>query len=136
MIFKIFLPASRLIIAKYIPELRLIPSLFFPSQINVYDPGVIAYQKGLTMFKAIELAGGFKKNSLKRKSYVKRANGSIEKINSLFGSRTKKLFPGDSIFVPLNEDPQEFDLTIFLSQLTSTLANVAAIIVIADNANN
>ncbi len=103
---------------------------------NVYDPGVIAYQKGLTMFKAIELAGGFKKNSLKRKSYVKRANGSIEKINSLFGSRTKKLFPGDSIFVPLNEDPQEFDLTIFLSQLTSTLANVAAIIVIADNANN
>ncbi len=102
---------------------------------NVYDPGVIAYKKGLTMYQAIELSGGFKKNSLKRSSYVKRANGSIEKINYLFGGRGKKLFPGDTVFVPLNEKPDEFNLTLFLSQVTSTLANIAAIIVIADSTN-
>jgi len=103
---------------------------------NVYDPGVIAYQKGLTMMQAIERAGGFKKDSLKRKSYVKRANGSIERVNYIFAGRAKKLSPGDTIFVPANEKPNEFNLTLFLSQLTSTLANIAAIIVIADNANN
>ena len=48
---------------------------------NVYNPGLVAHQAGrsMNMVKAVELAGGFKPNSLRNKSYVVRANGEIRK---------------------------------------------------------
>lgn len=100
---------------------------------NVYSPGFIAHnQKSMTMYKAIELAGGYKPYSMKNRAYVIRSNGEIEKAN-LFRGRTKRVFPGDSIFVPLDPNPDQFDLTTFLADLSTTLANIAAILVIADN---
>ena len=58
---------------------------------NVYSPGLIAHsgKPAMTMSNAIELAGGHKPNSLKKRSYVIRANGEIEKAN-LFRGRTKE----------------------------------------------
>ena len=44
--------------------------------------------------------------------------------------------PGDTIFVPLDPDPQDFDITTFIADFASTLANIAAILVIADNQND
>ena len=44
--------------------------------------------------------------------------------------------PGDTIFVPVDPDPQDFDITAFISDLASTLANIAAILIIADNQND
>ena len=101
---------------------------------NVYNPGFIAHQSGndMTMSRAIELAGGYKPNSLKKRAYVVRANGEIDKAN-IFRGRTKRVFPGDSIFVPVNPDQEKFDITTFIADLSSTLANIAAIIVIANN---
>ena len=101
---------------------------------NVYNPGLIAHQsgKGLTLSNAVELAGGYKPYSLKRSTYVTRANGEIEKVN-LFRGRAKRVFPGDAIFVPADPSPDEFDITSFIANLSSTLANIAAILVIADN---
>ena len=101
---------------------------------NVYNPGFIAHQtgRGMTLSNAIELAGGYKPYSLKRSTYVTRANGEIEKVN-LFRGRAKRVFPGDAIFVPVNPNPDEFDITSFIADLSSTLANIAAILVIADN---
>lgn len=101
---------------------------------NVYNPGFIAHQTGraMTLSNAIELAGGYKPNSLKRSTYVIRANGEIEKVN-LFRGRAKRVFPGDAIFVPVDPNPDEFDITSFIADLSSTLANIAAILVIADN---
>lgn len=103
---------------------------------NVYNPGFIAHQSGqvMTMTKAIELAGGYKPYSLKKRAYVVRANGEIEQGN-IFRGKTKRVFPGDSIFVPVNPDPDEFDITSFIADLSSILANIAAIIVIV-NSNN
>ena len=48
---------------------------------NVYNPGLIAHQidNNMTMSKAIELAGGYKPNSMKKRAYITRANGEIEK---------------------------------------------------------
>ena len=86
----------------------------------------------MTMSNAIELAGGYKPNSLKKRSYVIRANGEIEKAN-LFRGRTKRVFPGDSVFVPVDPNPDDFEITQFISDLSSTLANIAAILVIIDN---
>ena len=103
---------------------------------NVYSPGLIAHsgKRNMSMANAIELAGGYKPFSLKKNSYVIRANGQIEKAN-IFRGRTKRIFPGDAIFVPVNPEPDEFDITTFLADLSTTLANIAAILVIADNNN-
>lgn len=101
---------------------------------NVYNPGFIAHQSGngMTMSRAIELAGGYKPNSLIKRAYVVRANGEIDKAK-IFRGRTKRVFPGDSIFVPENPEPDKFDITTFIADLSSTLANIAAILVIVDN---
>jgi len=103
---------------------------------NVYSPGLIAHQtgRGMSFSNAIELAGGYKPYSLKSRSYVIRANGEIERVN-IFRGRAKRVFPGDSIFVPVDPNPDEFDITSFIADLSSTLANIAAILLIADNNN-
>jgi len=99
---------------------------------NVYNPGLVAYKKGMTMSTAIIQAGGYKPHSMKKRAYVKRANGQIDKAN-LFRGRTKRLLPGDTVFVPENPEPSNFDLTTFIADLSSTLANIAAILLIVDN---
>tara|TARA_Y100001935_G_C17308154_1_gene513824 strand:+ start:2170 stop:4050 length:1881 start_codon:yes stop_codon:yes gene_type:complete len=99
---------------------------------NVYSPGLVAHEgRNMTMAYAIELAGGYKPNSLKKNSYVIRSNGQIEKAD-FFRGRAKRVFPGDSIFVPLDPDPQDFDISMFIAELSSTLANLAAILILID----
>ena len=101
---------------------------------NVYNPGLISHNsdRGMTISRAIELAGGYKPFSIKKNTFVTRANGEIEQVN-LFRGRAKRVFPGDSIFVPLDPNPDEFNITTFIADLSSTLANIAAILVIANN---
>ena len=100
---------------------------------NVYSPGFIAHSgDAMSMSKAIELAGGYKPYSLKKRAYVIRANGEIERANILRG-RAKRVFPGDSVFVPVDPNPEEFDITTFVSDLSTTLANIAAIFILIDN---
>ena len=51
----------------------------------------------------------------------------------LFVGRTKRLNPGDTVVVPVDPDPDEIDITTFISDLSTTLANIAAILLIVDN---
>ena len=103
---------------------------------NVYNPGFISIDKRfISMSDAIELAGGFKPYSLKKRSYVIRANGEIEKVN-IFRGRGKRVYPGDSVFVPLNPNPQDFDISLFIAELSATLANLAAILILIDNTSD
>ena len=99
---------------------------------NVYNPGLIAFKKGLTMHDAIILAGGYKPYSIKRSAYVKKANGTIVKSN-IFRGRAKRLSAGDSVFVPSDPNPSDFDLSTFIADFSTTLANIAAILIIVDN---
>lgn len=104
---------------------------------NVYNPGLVSYQKGLSVRGYIELAGGMKKDTLRRKIHIKRANGAIEKYNIAFaGMIGNRIYPGDTIVVPLNESPSDFNFTSFIADLSSTLANLAAILIIVDNNKN
>tara|TARA_Y100001980_G_C14550764_1_gene333534 strand:+ start:784 stop:2730 length:1947 start_codon:yes stop_codon:yes gene_type:complete len=99
---------------------------------NIYSPGFVAYGNNrMTMSKAIELAGGYKPYSLKKQAYVVRSNGEIEKAG-LFRGRMKSVFPGDFVFVPVEDNPSDFDITTFFADISSTLANIAAILVIID----
>ena len=102
---------------------------------NVYNPGLVVYNSPATVKRYISLAGGLKPDSLRRKIYVTRANGKIRKA-TVFNSFTLRLKPGDTVFVPLNPDPMEFDPTTFLADLTSTLANIAALLIIVDSSND
>ncbi len=100
---------------------------------NVYNPGLISISKNaISMSKAIELAGGYKPYSLKKRSYVLRSNGKIDKAN-IFRGKTKRVYAGDTVFVPANPDPSDLDITTFIADLASTLANIAAILILVDN---
>jgi len=98
---------------------------------NVYNPGLVAYDRGITMSQAIIQAGGYKPYSMKKRAYVKRANGEIEKAN-FFRGRVKRLSPGDKVVVPVDPNPSDFEITTFLADLSTTLANIAAILLIVD----
>ncbi|MDC0654208.1 SLBB domain-containing protein [Candidatus Marinimicrobia bacterium] len=100
---------------------------------NVYNPGLITYEKGAHLPRYIELAGGHKPNTINRKIYIKRANGNIEQNNRITLGFRKNVYPGDTIIVPVNPDPKDFDITAFISDLSTTLANIAAILLIVDN---
>ncbi|MEL1226606.1 MAG: SLBB domain-containing protein [Candidatus Neomarinimicrobiota bacterium] len=99
---------------------------------NVYNPGLVVYDKGMSLSNAIELAGGFMPFSLKNKVYIRSASGKITKPKFLNG-RFKLLNPGDTVVVPQDPNPENFDITTFISDLSSTLANIAAIIVIVNS---
>ena len=102
---------------------------------NVYNPGLITYSKGKTVNKYINLAGGAKPNTLSTKIYVQRANGRIKKVTFFQGIGTI-VRPGDTIVVPVDPEPSEFDITAFIADLATTLANIAAILVVIDNQND
>ena len=100
---------------------------------NVYNPGLVSIEgRYISMTNAIELAGGYKPYSMKNRSYVIRANGEIEKVN-IFRGRAKRIYAGDTVFVPINPNPQDFDISLFIAELSSTLANLAAILILVDN---
>ena len=99
---------------------------------NVYNPGLITYTGRQSIKKYIEMSGGLRKNSIMNDIYVERANGKIKRI-SRFNRIYTTAKPGDTIVVPIDENPSEFDITAFIADLAATLANVAAILIIVDN---
>ena len=99
---------------------------------NVYSPGLVTYSGKKSLRKYISLAGGFRENSLKRQLYVQHANGRVQTV-SLFNGFGIRISAGDRIVVPVNLDPQDFDVTAFIADLATVLANIAAIIFIVDN---
>ena len=66
--------------------------------------------------------------------YGLRANGEIEKSKLLQG-RFLRVYPGDTIIVPVDPDPNPFDITTFIADISTTLANIAAILVVIENNN-
>jgi protein involved in polysaccharide export with SLBB domain len=101
---------------------------------NVYSPGLVAYQQGLSVNNYIKLAGGHQENSLKNRIYLQRANGEIENVAR--GGRFKKPEAGDTIVVPVEKDPQDFDTASFVADILSVLTNLVAILAIVDNNSN
>ena len=98
---------------------------------NVYKPGLLAYESNLTMSKAINLAGGYKPDSLKRKAYVRKANGAMDRSN-IFRGRVKRLDPGDTVIVPLDTNPRRFNPGALTADVLSVLTNLVAILAIVD----
>lgn len=99
---------------------------------NVYVPGFINIGKSSTSFsKAIELAGGYQKNSSKRNSYIVRKNGEIDKVGFFPGM--KRVYNGDTLFIPKDEPKKDFDVTSFSADIVTVLTNIVAILVLTKN---
>ncbi|MDG2288066.1 MAG: SLBB domain-containing protein, partial [Candidatus Marinimicrobia bacterium] len=100
---------------------------------NVYSPGLISFSSGKRWPEYIDLAGGYKPDTLKRNIYIKRANGAIERTSRIYIAG-KKIYAGYTITVPLNPTPPaDFDTAAFTADILSVLANIAAILLVVDN---
>jgi protein involved in polysaccharide export with SLBB domain len=112
-----------------------------PNAINVLgevlNPIAFEYNKGITVKSAIDNSGGFQDYADKRKVYVIKANGIIEKANRNIFTRNVKLEPGDTIVVPrkiITNNPG-IEALLPVTKILSDLAFSAAAIESLSNSN-
>jgi protein involved in polysaccharide export with SLBB domain len=112
-----------------------------PNTINVLgevlNPIAFEYNKRITLRSAIDNSGGYQDYADKRKVYVIKANGLIEKANRNIFTRNVKLEPGDTIVVPrkiITNNPG-IEALLPVTQVLSDLAFSAAAIESLSNSN-
>ena len=119
-------------------------SIFVPRNSNtinvlgeVLNPIAFEYNKRINVRSAIDNAGGYQDYADKRKVYVIKANGLIEKANRNIFTSNVKLEPGDTIVVPrkiiINNPSIEALLPV--TKILSDLAFSAAAIESLSNSN-
>jgi protein involved in polysaccharide export with SLBB domain len=96
---------------------------------EVLSPNSIIYDKGKGFKAYISEAGGFSDKSLKRRSYIAYANGSVKstKKSLLFFNNYPKVQPGAEIFVPKKEEKRKLSAGELVG-ITSGLASLAVIL--------
>ncbi|MDA9212548.1 SLBB domain-containing protein [Gammaproteobacteria bacterium] len=119
-------------------------SIFVPRNPNVINvlgevlnPIAFEYNKRITIKSAIENSGGYQDYADKRKVYVIKANGLIERANRNIFTKNIKLEPGDTIVVPrkmITNNPG-IDALIPMTQILSDLAFSAAALETLSNSN-
>ena len=112
-------------------------SLFVPRNPNtinvlgeVLNPTAFEYSNRITIKSAIDRAGGYQDYADKRKVYVIKANGLIEKGNRNIFTMNVRLEPGDTIIVPrkiITKSPV-MEALLPVTQILSDLAFSAAAI--------
>ena len=117
-------------------------SIFIPKNPNainvlgeVLNPIAFEYSKKLNIRSAINQAGGYQQYADKRRVYVIKANGIVEKANRNIFVRNIDLEPGDTIVVPrkiITNNPG-IEALIPITQILSDLAFSAAAL---DNLSN
>jgi len=96
---------------------------------EVLSPNAIIYDKGKGFKRYISEAGGFSDRSLKRRSYIVYANGSVKSTSKtlLFFNNYPKVQPGAEIFVPKKDDKRKLTAGELVG-ITSGLASLAVIL--------
>jgi protein involved in polysaccharide export with SLBB domain len=105
-----------------------------PNAISVFgevlNPIAMEYKKNLSLNSAINNAGGYKQYADKRRVYVIKANGIVEKASRNIFVRDVKLEPGDTIVIPRKIITQNPGIQALapITQILSDLAFSAAAI--------
>lgn len=96
---------------------------------EVLSPNAIIYDKSKSFKRYISEAGGFSDRSLKRRSYIAYANGSVKstKKTLLFFNNYPRVQPGAEIFVPTKEEKRRLSAGELVG-ITSGLASLAVIL--------
>ena len=95
---------------------------------EVLNPTAMEYKKNLSLNSAINNAGGYQQYADKRRVYVIKANGIVQKASRNIFVRNVKLDPGDTIIVPrkiITQSPG-IQALIPITQILSDLAFSAA----------
>ena len=96
---------------------------------EVLSPNSIIYEKGKGFKRYVSEAGGFSERSLKRRSYVVYANGSVKGTRKtlFFFHNYPKVQPGAEIFVPKEAEKAKLTLGEVVG-ISTGLASIAAVI--------
>ncbi|SDM87654.1 protein involved in polysaccharide export, contains SLBB domain of the beta-grasp fold [Daejeonella rubra] len=95
---------------------------------EVLSPVTIVYEKGRNFKNYISQSGGFSDKSLKRKSYIIYANGSVKSTRKIiFFNNYPRVEPGSEIFVPMKAEKRPISATEIVG-ISSGLASLAIII--------
>ena len=112
-------------------------SIFIPKNPNVINvlgevlnPVSFEYDNKITVRSAIQYSGGYQDYADKRKVYVIKANGLVEKANRNIFVKDLKLSPGDTIIVPrkIITDNPGIEALLPVTKILSDLAFSAAAI--------
>lgn len=96
---------------------------------EVLSPVTIIYEQGRGFKNYISQSGGFSDRSLKRRSYILYANGSVKSTRKiLFFNDYPRVSPGAEIFVPKMPDKRKISVTEALG-ISTGLASLAAIVI-------
>ena len=99
---------------------------------QVYSPGSLYLGKrNITVNMAIKLSGGLTSSSQKNKIFVRKADGSSYKTSGALKRFLSRLESGDTVIVPKKEN--DFDITSFLTDFSSTLANILTILLVVES---
>ena len=105
-----------------------------PNAISVFgevlNPIAMEYKKNLSLNSAINNAGGYKQYADKRRVYVIKANGIVQKASRNIFVRNVKIEPGDTIVIPRKIITQNPGIQALapITQILSDLAFSAAAI--------
>ncbi|MCG6191380.1 SLBB domain-containing protein [Maribellus maritimus] len=94
---------------------------------SVQNPFSLTYEKGITFKTYIERSGGFDANALRRKAYIKYANGSTASKKGFIFRRYPKVLPGSEIIVPERPEKENNNTSQWLA-VASTFSSIAVAI--------
>jgi protein involved in polysaccharide export with SLBB domain len=89
---------------------------------EVNNPGFYQYLKGARYNDYVNLAGGYTKNAIKYGSYVSHPDGSATKIGLI--KRAPEVYDGSIVRILAKESTEPFNLTKYVSNLTSIYADL------------
>ena len=90
---------------------------------EVNNPGFYQFLKGARFDEYIDLAGGYKKNAAKYGSFVLYPDGSANELKLI--SRSPEVKDGSIISVLAKEEAEPFNLTQYVTNLTSIYADLS-----------
>ena len=93
---------------------------------GVLKPGRYPYTTDITFEEYVDLAGGITKTATRKKFIIKAGTGQRLPIN-----KTVKIENGDTIFIP---EKMEFNKWLILKDILASLGQVAALIIVIQNA--
>lgn len=105
---------------------------------EVLYPNTTQFDEGFTFKDYISRAGGYTSQSLKGKSYILYANGSVDRTKKIFGfNKYPKIRPGSEIIVPVKAKKTTFGEIVGtlmgISTALSTLLGIYALLQINKN---
>ena len=94
----------------------------------VNQPGVFKYYKGYSMKKYLNIAGGLNINAQKKEIWITYPDGKSVQYKSFRFS--PKVLDGSIISVGTKRDQEPFDITQYVTDLSTIVGNIAQILLL------